>query len=228
MKYVKFCFEQVYEASEAVKKIALVESTFNRMYEWYYDFYSSELGNEMNTPTRLGGINDNASDNIDDAFEKKLEEVTSLETKSEIGKYLLDNLEKLGSSDILDLWKLNASNYPILSKMARDIFAIHISTVASESAFSTSGRILDAFRSSLSPKTVEALVCSQNWLKKDHTINLQEVLEEVEKYEDITQGIIHKSFGLVIYIFVIYKMTTLLFSMFCYKLKNQVKLWRKI
>ena len=26
---------------------------------------------------------------------------------------------------------------------------------------------------------------------------------------------IHKSFGLVIYIFVIYKMTTLLFSMFC-------------
>ena len=53
MKYVKFCFEQVYEASEAVTKIALVESTFNRLYEWYYDIYSSELGNEMNTPTRL-------------------------------------------------------------------------------------------------------------------------------------------------------------------------------
>ena len=99
---------------------------------------------------------------------------------------LLDNLEKLGSSDILDWWKLNASNYPILSKMARDILTIPISTVISESAFSTSGRILDAFRSSLSPKTVEALVCSQNWLKKNHTINLQEILEEIEKYEDIT------------------------------------------
>ena len=139
----------------------------------------------------------------------------SLETKSEIGKYLLYNLEKLGSSDILDWWKLNASNYSILSKMARDILTIPIPTVASESAFSTSGRILDPFMSSLSPKSVEALVCSQNWLKKDHTINLQEILEEVEKYEDITQGIIYKSFGLVIYIFVIYKMTTLLFSMFC-------------
>ena len=110
---------------------------------------------------------------------------------------------------------MNASNYPILSKMARDILTILISTVASESAFSISGCLLDAFRSSLSPKTVEALVCSQNWLKKDHTINLQEILEEVEKYEDITQGITHKSFGLVIYIFVIYKMTTLFFYMFC-------------
>ena len=39
---------------------------------------------------------------IDDAFEKKLEDETSFETKSEIGKYLLDNLEKFGSSDILD------------------------------------------------------------------------------------------------------------------------------
>ena len=160
MKYVKLCLEQVYEASEAVTKIALVESTFNRLYERYYDFYSSELGNEMNTPTRLGGIDDNDSDDIDDAIEKKLEYEAFLETKSEIVKYLLDNLEKLGSFNILDWWKLNTSNYPILSKMARDILAIPISIVVSESAYSTSGRILDAFRSSLSPKTVEALVCS--------------------------------------------------------------------
>ena len=116
----------------------------------------------MNTPTRLGGIDDNDSDDIDDAFEKKLDEEASLETKSKIGMYLLDNLEKLGSFDILDKWKLNASKYPILSKMARDILAIPISIIAFESPFSTSGRILDAFRRSLSPKIVEALVCSQN------------------------------------------------------------------
>ena len=129
---------------------------------------------------------------------------------------MLDNLEKLGPYDVLDWWKLKSSKYPILSKMARDILTIHISTIAFESAFSTSGRILDAFRSSLSPKTVEALVCSQNWLKKDHINNLQEILEGVQMYEEITQGIIHKLFSLVIYIFVIYKMITyLLFSIFC-------------
>ena len=108
-----------------------------------------------------------------------------------------------------------ASKYPILSKIAKDILAIPISTIASEFAFSTSRRIIDAFRSSLSRKTVEALVCSQNWLKKYHIISLQEILEGVQMYEEITQGIIHKLFGLVIYIFEIYKMiTSLLFSMF--------------
>ena len=84
MKYVKFCFEQVHEASEVVTKITLVESTFNRLYEGYIDFYLSELENEMNTPFRSRGIVDNDSDDIDYVFENKLDEEASLEIKYEI------------------------------------------------------------------------------------------------------------------------------------------------
>ncbi|XP_021600728.1 zinc finger BED domain-containing protein RICESLEEPER 3-like [Manihot esculenta] len=56
--------------------------------------------------------------------------------------------------------------FPILSHMMKDILAVPISTVASESAFSTGGRVLDCFRSSLTPKIVEALICTQDWLRK--------------------------------------------------------------
>jgi hypothetical protein len=38
-----------------------------------------------------------------------------------------------------------------------------VSTVASESAFSSGGRVVDAFRSKLKPEIIEALVCTKDW-----------------------------------------------------------------
>jgi hypothetical protein len=63
-------------------------------------------------------------------------------------------------------WKMHVPKYPILSRMARDVFAVTASTVASESAFSTSGRIVSDYRNRLSGNTIEALICFQNWLRE--------------------------------------------------------------
>ena len=61
----------------------------------------------------------------------------------ELDHYLEDDLiPRTLDFDILAWWKANGPNYPTLQQIARDILAIPISTVALESAFSTSGRLL--------------------------------------------------------------------------------------
>ncbi|KAK3193491.1 hypothetical protein Dsin_024801 [Dipteronia sinensis] len=60
--------------------------------------------------------------------------------------------------------EMQKGRYPILSKIARDVLAIPVSIVASESAFSTGGRTLSSHRSILHPHTAEALMCTQNWI----------------------------------------------------------------
>ena len=93
-------------------------------------------------------------------------------------------MEDDGNFDILRWWKLNCERFPILSRMARDVLGVPISTVASESAFSTGGQVLDAFRSSLTPKIVEALIFTQDWLRMPNQIvSVEEILEDLESFE---------------------------------------------
>ena len=69
--------------------------------------------------------------------------------------------------DILVWWKENGPKYPILSSIARDILAIPVSTVTSESIFSTGGKVVSPHRNKLHSDTLEALMCDQNWLWVD-------------------------------------------------------------
>lgn len=89
--------------------------------------------------------------------------------KSELDRYLEEPVlpDSNEEFDILNWWKTNGLKYPIMQMIARDFLAIPISTVASESSFSTGGRILTPHRSRLRPDTLEALMCVQDWLWTD-------------------------------------------------------------
>ena len=60
-------------------------------------------------------------------------------------KYLKTNwVQRSNTSlDVLRWWTENSDTFPILSHFARDVLSVPVSTVSSEAAFSSSGRILD-------------------------------------------------------------------------------------
>ncbi|KAK3000371.1 hypothetical protein RJ639_020276 [Escallonia herrerae] len=66
--------------------------------------------------------------------------------------------------------------------MAVDILSIPITTVASEAAFSTGGRVIDPYRASLSTKTVEVLICGGDWILSLYGVK-ERTTEEVKEIE---------------------------------------------
>jgi hypothetical protein len=85
------------------------------------------------------------------------------------GKLYLEEptLPRTQELDIISWWQHAGIKYPTLRKIARDIMAIPVTTVASESVFSTGGRVISPHRSRLAPKTVEGLMCMQAWSRAD-------------------------------------------------------------
>jgi len=65
---------------------------------------------------------------------------------------------------------------------------MHISTIAFESAFSTGGRGLNPYCSSLSRQKVEGLICTQNGLKDAPLPSLLDY--DFEEFQCVDQGIL--------------------------------------
>ena len=86
-------------------------------------------------------------------YKRFLEAEQSVGCSNEVEKYLAENCDgrKHVNFEVLGSWKDNSNRYQVLPKVAKDVLAIPISTIAFESTFSTGGRIVDPFRSSLSP-----------------------------------------------------------------------------
>ena len=82
--------------------------------------------------------------------------------KSELDRYLDEEMLSMQTKNfnVLDWWKVAGTRYPTLRMIARDIYAIPVTTVASESAFITGGRVLSEHRSRLTSKMLCSLLFS--------------------------------------------------------------------
>ncbi|GKC52754.1 zinc finger BED domain-containing protein RICESLEEPER 2 [Tanacetum coccineum] len=72
--------------------------------------------------------------------------------------------KEFASFDVLGFWKENETMFPVLSRMTMDIISVQASSVASESAFSTSGRVLSIRRTRLTPASLEMCMCLKDHL----------------------------------------------------------------
>ncbi|GJZ97761.1 zinc finger BED domain-containing protein RICESLEEPER 2 [Tanacetum coccineum] len=80
--------------------------------------------------------------------------------------------KEFASFDVIGFWKEKEIMFPVLSHMAIDIISVQASSVASESAFSTSGRVLSIRRTRLTPASLEMCMCL-----KDH-LDAQELKQD--------------------------------------------------
>lgn len=192
LEYVEYALDQLYgtDKSDSMKK--KVKSVLYSMFNEYKNKGTSEIGSTSTTTIdRVQPVHTLQLKKFMKAqFKKHKMELGGGDTKSELDRYLdestVDDDDDDDESDdfnLLGWWKLNSPRFPILSKMARDILAVPISTVASESAFSTGGRVLDEYRSSLTPKIAQALICCQDWFRGPSDRPIVSIVEE--DFEDI-------------------------------------------
>ncbi|KAJ3706101.1 hypothetical protein LUZ61_009806 [Rhynchospora tenuis] len=146
-----------------------MKEMFNEYVEAYADGPSDQNQDRLSMRKKQGASTSNMISNSRAALKDFLKEKKNSDApKSELDEYLgtdRDHASVDEEFDILTWWKMQVPKYPILSRLARDILAVPISTVASESAFNMSGRVLSPSRSNLSDESIEALLCAQDWLR---------------------------------------------------------------
>ncbi|KAG8503324.1 hypothetical protein CXB51_001365 [Gossypium anomalum] len=151
LKYLEFALSEMSSSektSEMMQK--LKESLYELFDEYKPSLHSTCSQLSMSTHVSLREPQQKMKRRMQALYKKRELEICGEDKTSELDKYLAEaNEEFVEDFDILLWWKVNSPRFPTLSKMARDVLAIPVSTVASESAFSTGGRVLDQYRSSV-------------------------------------------------------------------------------
>ena len=177
---------------------------FNDHFQKLFGIYATKYGHQQNPivdQMRAGSSRMTRDININlynSLFEDATRRQRSSAPTSELGQYMATNFlrtlspDEFANFDILAWWKEREIQYPVLSAMARDLLAVQASTVASESAFSVSGRIISDRRTRLTCESVEVCVCLKDYLDGVDRIQHESSLEGPILDKDVEEGIIRE------------------------------------
>ncbi|PIA59621.1 hypothetical protein AQUCO_00400484v1, partial [Aquilegia coerulea] len=192
LQVLELCLELNYESEFHSESIVSERETKmfaykSKLFE-VFEVYQKKLDNNVVGPSNAAPNVPQEVDMVSTLLSQRRE--ASYETsKSELHRYLDQPplmIPQESAFDILDWWRTQEASYPVLSAMARDLLTIPVSTVASESAFSGSERVVSKYRSCLLPNVVEALTCLKDWFQaeegtQDEEANeLEELMGEIE------------------------------------------------
>lgn len=212
LELAKMCFEELY-GSDSVEYKEMYDSLIGVLRSLFKEYSARHGGggdlNDQFSQTnnssqsreqcieRMEMVDDRVGyKRMDVRYKQKLNEIGIREKKDELEPYLKESVENpdlmIGVEfDVLSWWRKNKEKFPVLSEIARDVLAMQVSSVASESAFSTSGRLLEPQRSCLTHFMVEVLMCTEQWLKQDLKMESRQLtnaqvlsdLEEIDRLE---------------------------------------------
>nr|GMC46304.1 zinc finger BED domain-containing protein RICESLEEPER 2-like [Ipomoea batatas] len=168
---------------------AYIEMLRKKLYK-LYDQYVSAIGSNSSRPSSSTIMHSRVESQVAKKYPKRLfddvldvsDEIVEPVEISELDRYLEQpcyEMKFYQDLDVLDHWKGCVKGFPILSRMTRDLLAIPITTVASESAFSIGARVLTKYRSCMLPEKVQTLICTRNWL---HGFNMGKLIYFVTCY----------------------------------------------
>ncbi|XP_038987604.1 zinc finger BED domain-containing protein RICESLEEPER 2-like [Phoenix dactylifera] len=172
MQLIVFCFPQIYGEDVFQRHIDDVHEALDMLYKEYVSSDGQIDVDASNIPSISSKLKNKRRANHRFHMWSQQHRNAIPSNKTELDMYLEEDIfkpsdEDYDKFDALNWWKANTLKYRYLSKMARDILSIPITTVASEAAFSAGGRVLDQYRSSLKPETVQALICTGDWLRQE-------------------------------------------------------------
>uniref|UniRef100_J3MQW9 BED-type domain-containing protein n=1 Tax=Oryza brachyantha TaxID=4533 RepID=J3MQW9_ORYBR len=162
--FIEFRLKRAFGA-DAAKYVAAVREIIRELFHEYccpVDKPGVHTSNHEAHGVEMDGFD---SDSLED-WDQHLNAQSRNQRLTELDNYLEDGLvPRKDDFDILNWWMSHSTKYPTLSNMAQDVLAMPSSAVHCRAAFSSEGSTIPKQWSTLNIKTIEALVCTQDWIR---------------------------------------------------------------